>query len=715
MKAEIDDLFLLVNPAASSQYDPVDDEKRAQAAKQERLRTAETLQIQEQAQVNEESLKNQGFIDTIIAKIINNFQVTVKNIHVRYEDNVSVPDHPFAAGITLSGFTITSVNEKWEKGFVPSTAGAIHKLAELHSFAIYFNTDAESIRGLPPQQSADKFRSLVEYHFGIDENPVNDHQFILRPITMNHTLDDKTPKFDVELDFEEIGFLLDNYQYRDVISMIDMYHFFLRNQQYRKIRPTEDHIAKMGKSKALWKFAREAVVGQVHEKHREWSWAHFAERRDDRRKYVRLYKQKLPGALKGPELKELDDLETKLSYEDLRFYRSIARAELRKDIQVRRKLEEEKRKEQEAKGGGGWFGWIRGTSHQASTDEILGVQMNDQRRKELFDALEYDEKAATAAAFEPPKNSLKARIKARLQKGSLALRSGPTQSSTEVMSIVFHDVRAKAIQRPTSLDALVSLGDLHVYDSTTPHSQYPEIVKIKSDDTPTVASIVHLPAMDEDESPNSLLMVKFEQSPLDERADNGLTVKLRPLEVVYHRGFVEALYNYFKPPETQMESVAALLDVASETLEGFRNATRAGLEHALQAHKTIDVQMDLQAPIIIVPEDVTNKSSVHLIIDAGHLAIGSDLVPKKDVQEIYSKRNQQYTEEDYRRLEALMYDRFSVKLSAAQFVLGNGLEACLNALKAEDEHGLHLLEKTNVEFSLHNSIVPTAVQLSKIK
>jgi len=142
--------------------------------------------------------------------------------------------------------------------------------------------------------------------------------------------------------------------------------------------------------------------------------------------------------------------------------------------------------------------------------------------------------------------------------------------------------------------------------------------------------------------------------------------------------------------------------------------------------------MDLQAPIIIIPEEcvfhvplnptlnsilssVTTKSSVHLIIDAGHLAIESDLVPKKEVQQIYAKRNQQYTEQDYVQLEALMYDRFSVKLSAAQFVLGNDLDSCIAALKAEDDHSLHLLEKTNMEFSIHNSIVPTAVQLSKIK
>lgn len=62
-----------------------------------------------------------------------------------------------------------------------------------------------------------------------------------------------------------------------------------------------------------------------------------------------------------------------------------------------------------------------------------------------------------------------------------------------------------------------------------------------------------------------------------------------------------------------------------------------------------------------------------------------------------------------------MYDRFSVKLNDAQFVLGNDLDSCLAALKADNEHGLHLLEKTNMEFSIHNSIVPTAIQLSKIK
>lgn len=41
--------------------------------------------------IQEESTQTQGLLQSLIAKIINNVQVTIKNIHVRYEDNLSVP------------------------------------------------------------------------------------------------------------------------------------------------------------------------------------------------------------------------------------------------------------------------------------------------------------------------------------------------------------------------------------------------------------------------------------------------------------------------------------------------------------------------------------------------------------------------------------------------------------------------------------------------
>jgi len=48
---------------------------------------------------------------------------------------------------------------------------------------------------------------------------------------MNHKINQQTPRFDIQLIFEEIGVALDDNQYRDAISLVDMYHVYLRKRQ----------------------------------------------------------------------------------------------------------------------------------------------------------------------------------------------------------------------------------------------------------------------------------------------------------------------------------------------------------------------------------------------------------------------------------------------------------------------------------------------------
>lgn len=52
--------------------------------------------------------------------------------------------------------------------------------------------------------------------------------------------------------------------------------------------------------------------------------------------------------------------------------------------------------------------------------------------------------------------------------------------------------------------------------------------------------------------------------------------------------------------------------MASQTFEGLRKETRAGLEFALQTHKTIDIHMDMNAPVIIIPEEYETGSLCHV-------------------------------------------------------------------------------------------------------
>lgn len=62
----------------------------------------------------------------------------------------------------------------------------------------------------------------------------------------------------------------------------------------------------------------------------------------------------------------------------------------------------------------------------------------------------------------------------------------------------------------------------------------------------------------------------------------------------------------------------------------------------------------------------TQKRCNHLVIDAGRVLVKSALADKEAIREIEKKRNKQYTEDDYKQLESLMYDNYSVQLIAAQ-------------------------------------------------
>lgn len=130
---------------------------------------------------------------------------------------------------------------------------------------------------------------------------------------MNNKSNKDTPRFDVELFFNEIGVLLDDNQYRDAISLVDMYHFYTRQHQvevfhfglktcsddytqYQKYRPSLEAFEK-SRPKALWKFSLTAVQDEVRQRRRQWTWDYFAERRDDRHRYVDLFKKKQLGPL----------------------------------------------------------------------------------------------------------------------------------------------------------------------------------------------------------------------------------------------------------------------------------------------------------------------------------------------------------------------------------------------------------------------------------
>lgn len=264
----------------------------------------------------------------------------------------------------------------------------------------------------------------------------------------------------------------------------------------------------------------------------------------------------------------LEALEKKLSYEDIRFYRSIARSQLRKDMAWQRKQEEERQKQQQQQAKGSWSSWLWGSSASSSSeasttshDPAFTGEMTEEQRKQLYEVLDYDEKSALLAeSFQAPRDALKARVVATLNRGSFALKTDPHGANKEIISIVSESLNSTFVQRPDNFEVTLSLGGFAVRDGTTTDTLYPLIVHVQDSKsglaTPTQDGKLIEGSKDSDDP---FFFLKFENNPLDERADSALTVKMRYMEIVYHKGYVEAIYEFFKPPASQLESVEALL------------------------------------------------------------------------------------------------------------------------------------------------------------
>merc|ERR1711881_770101 len=163
-----------------------------------------------------------------------------------------------------------------------------------------------------------------------------------------------------------------------------------------------------------------------------------------------------------------------------------------------------------------------------------------------------------------------------------------------------------------------------------------------------------------------------------------------------------------------MESIGALMESAGKTVEAVRAQTRAGLEFALEEHKTINANLDITAPLIIVPDSVTKKSKICLIIDAGHASVKSELVDKETLKDIQSKQRQQLSDQDFKRLESLMYDKFKLDLTSTQVLIGTTIEET-RAKLSEKASNFHLVDKINVDFLVETCIVPKGTSLTRFR
>ncbi|KAI8823370.1 uncharacterized protein EV422DRAFT_352091 [Fimicolochytrium jonesii] len=696
VKIFINHVYLLAKPKAGADYDPVEEEERLQKAKLEKLETADMLLNRAKEPHLENSANDSGFVTQLVTKIVDNVQITMKNIHIRYEDATSYPQQPFSVGVTLEELSAVSCDGNWNEAFIHDQAEVIRKLCKLRSLAIYFNTQPESFSGKPHEEFMKLFRDSI----ATADNAPSSYQYVLKPISGNAKI--KTHKHQPADDarhtafpeFEDLAFVIDRDQYTSSISLLGAFSSYLNSQKYRKFRPPRTITPALDPI-AWFKFAGTSVLSDIQERNRRWTWAYMSERRDDRRQYIKLYSKQKEGPLTPEELSILQELERKLSFDDIMLFRSMALTEMRKSPTFH-KPAPPKEQLKTSTWGGTLSNWWAGKAKEESSDNAY---LTDDQMKQLYDTIEFDPKVSKPAV-ELPKDAAILKIESSLKSGSLTLKSSRAAKAPLIL-LLFEDFNAGVTQYPSAISGTITLANMKLEDGSTVNTLYPTLIRAKKDTH-------HLTQTSE----TPFFSMGFEHNPLDGRADDAVSIVMLPLEVIYNPTAIKSIVTFFTPPVSESATVYTIQAAAQETFEGLTQQTKAGVEHAVTEHRTLDLKVDFAAPIFVFPQSCTDRDCMVMLVDAGHFLVESNYINKEQKKELQQKHGALRSAEDLGELQTLLYDRFTCQLSSVQVLVGPSMEACMQQIAKDTEEGhLHMVERVNLSISLELCILPKLVDL----
>ncbi|KFM29234.1 Vacuolar protein sorting-associated protein 13A [Auxenochlorella protothecoides] len=245
VEVRMDRLFLLAKPrdeADKASIKTADDVDTAfQSSKRQRVQMHESQWLAELERLEKAKEKAEGGgtggglfgggrLKNVIDTVIGNLQLSITNIHVRYEDDVTNPGHPFSCGITLDKLAAATVNDKGEEAFVTTTPlSLLRKALDLRRAALYFDTDIDFWRPhshwhdlepvewdewfLPGVSSARQERGGTARHREYVLQPVGGRALYTRVGKMQTTADGD-PRMDSSLDLESVALRLSHAQYQ---------------------------------------------------------------------------------------------------------------------------------------------------------------------------------------------------------------------------------------------------------------------------------------------------------------------------------------------------------------------------------------------------------------------------------------------------------------------------------------------------------------------
>lgn len=672
VQISVNGLYLLAVPTATKAYDEAEAKRRELAVKRQKIDQLDVLE-QDQTTTTNNNEDGGGFAALLITKIIDNLQITIKNIYLRYEDTEGqgLAEDPYAFGVLLAELSAVLTDELWTPLFIAITREFTRKLLTLSQLSCYMDTGAELVLLDLADVTKSKFTDS------------DDRQYLLKPVLGQGKLTvhkggatATVPHIDADVDFEEFGLTLDDRQYHDILWTVLKFEWYQRTLKYRKFRP---QTKVSDDPKGWFQYAAKAVLDEIHTRNNQWTWAHFKKRRDQRQSYIEKYIAKLC----GEPVQGLEELEDDLLLDDIKWYRTLARDEMKRTGKKPKPPTENQ--QQQLKG---WFGGWFGGSAPSDTQVPGEFGLTDEQRDALYDTIDYKQDVTPYGGDD---DWIKWVLAANLTRGGIAI-------SREAMigEMVFEGCLINVLLLEATTKAKFDLHEFRVEDGTGTLI-YRHIVLVHDVQDGAECEV--------DEDP--FLSVSYASNPKAVGCD------LKLMTIFYNPQFIDEIIKFFTPPKIHLDTIGAIMSAARDGGgELLNQMTRIGLEYALDEHETVNVALDLQAPLIICPLDPLLYDLAVAIIDAGHLRV--TLVPgdKDKLEEIRGKKD--YGDADWNALKKLMYDRYRLELTDAQFCVGPDIRQTMATLHQPGPNPSAILERFDLNLGLGVLILPEAPQLAKV-
>ncbi|KAM3341348.1 putative protein isoform X1 [Capsicum galapagoense] len=626
----IDRVFILAHPVVDGRSLKEEDRQKLFEAKLQQIEEAEsaTLEALSRSKLGSPPAGN-SWLGSLIGTIIGNLKISITNVHVRYEDSVSNPGHPFSCGVTLAKLAAVTMDEQGNETF--DTSGALdklRKLVQLERLAMYHDSNSK------PWKLDKKWEDLTPkewieiFEDGINEPSDNsrnlsewaeDRNYLVSPINGvlkyhrlgNQERNDPNVPFEmVSLIVSDVSLTVNEVQYHDWIRLVEVitrYKTYIEVSHLRPMVPVSEDVS------AWWRYAARAGLQQRKMCYR-FSWDQIQALCHLRRRYVQLYSdsvQQLPNV----DSSEIRNIEKDLDPKVILLWRFLAHAKVES-------LKSKEAAEQRMLRKRSWFsfGWSTDTADVSAGDTSEEAKtLEDQLTREEWQAIN------NLLSYQPDEE--------------LALQHGKENMIQYLINVSISRAAAR----------IIDIGEIEIVGGRFENLCVSTKIKHRNSHCDLTLKFYGLYAPEGSlaqsvvsEQKVNALEASFIQSPSGENVDWRLSARISSCDVTVFRETYDRFLEFMKRSNAVSPTIA--LETATVLQKNIEKMTRRAQEQfqmVLKKQSRFALDIDLDAPKVRVP--IRPRGSFqcdsHLLLDLGHFTLntkGDDLLGDQN-QSLYSR------------------------------------------------------------------------------